>query len=155
LPPRSSPRAPESPCRSSRSWWAPWSATSFTSNYTELLYRTLSLTGWLTDAIFPRSWTIRAILRQTGRYLDDIIEANSSRVAADLVERAAKSRARLESELRENLRRVTSVAESALERARRRRSEGDAAAQEELRSITLFRREVEMLLQQTEEGGNG
>ncbi len=123
--------------------------------YTELLYRTLSLTGWLTDAIFPRSWTIRAILRQTGRYLDDIIEANSSRVAADLVERAAKSRTHLESELHANLRRVTSVAESALERARKRRAEGDAAVQEELRSITLSRREVEMLLQQTEEGGNG
>jgi hypothetical protein len=113
--------------------------------YTELLYRTLSLTGWFTDAVFPRRWTIRAILRQTGHYLDDIIEANSSRVAADLVERVAKSRTRLQSELRENLRRVTSVAESALERARKRRAEGDAAVQEELRSIASFRGEVELL----------
>jgi predicted GTPase len=123
--------------------------------YTELLYRTLSLTGWLTDVTFPRSWTIRAILRQTGRYLDDIIEANSSRVAADLVERAAKSRTHLESELRANLRRVTSVAESALARARKRYAEGDAAVQEELRSIALSRREVELLLQQTEGGEDG
>ncbi len=75
--------------------------------------------------------------------------------AVDLVERVTKSRARLESELRENLRRVTSVAESALERARKRRAEGDAAVQEELRSIAASRREVELLLQQTEGGGNG
>jgi len=122
--------------------------------YTELLYRTLSLTGWITDVILPRSWTLRTVVRQTRQYLDDLVEANSSRVAFDLVERVAKSRTRLESELRENLRRVTSVAENALERARKRRAEGDAAAQEELRSIALFRREVELLVQQTEEGGN-
>ncbi len=63
--------------------------------------------------------------------------------------------ARVESELRENLRRVTSVAEGALERARKRRAEGEAAVQEELQSIALFRRQAESLLQQTEGGGNG
>jgi hypothetical protein len=60
-------------------------------------------------------------------------------VAADLVERVAKSRARLEAELRENLRRVTSVAEGALDRARKRRAEGEATVNEELRSIALLR----------------
>jgi GTP-binding protein EngB required for normal cell division len=123
-------------------------------HYTELLYRTLSLTGWISDALFPRSWTLRSILRQTGRYLDDIIEANSSRVAADLADRVTKSRARLESELRENLHRVTSVAESALTRARTRRAEGEPAVNSELRSIALFRREVESLLRQTEGEGD-
>jgi hypothetical protein len=116
-------------------------------SYTELLYRTLSLTAWFTDAAMSREWTIRSVLRRTGRYQDDIVEANSSRVAADLVERVAKSRARLEAELRENLRRVTSVAESALDRARRRRAEGEAAVSEELRSIALLRGRVEALLQ--------
>jgi hypothetical protein len=122
--------------------------------YTELLYRTLSLAGWITDAIFPRAWTLRCILRRTGRYLDDIIEANSSRVAADLVERVTKSRARLESELRETLRRVTSVAESALARATARRAEGEVAVNDELRSIAHFRREVESLLQRAEGEGH-
>jgi hypothetical protein len=123
--------------------------------YTELLYRTLSLTAWFTDAVQPREWTIRSVLKRTGRYQDDIIEANSSRVAADVVERVNQSRARLESELRENLRRVTSVAESALARARQRRAEGEVAVNDELRSIALFRREVESLLQQTEREGSG
>jgi hypothetical protein len=63
-------------------------------------------------------------------------------VAADLVERVAKSRARLEAELRENLRRVTSVAEGALDRARKRRAEGEATVNEELRSIALLRGRV-------------
>jgi hypothetical protein len=115
-------------------------------HYTELLYRTLSLTAWLTDAVMPREWTIRSALARTGRYQDDIVEANSSRVAADLVERVAKSRARLEAELRESLRRVTSVAESALGRARERRAAGEAAVKEELRSIALLRERVEALL---------
>ena len=123
--------------------------------YTELLYRTLSLTAWFTDAVLPREWTIRSLLKRTGRYQDDIIEANSSRVAGDLVERVTQSRERLESELRENLRRVTSVAESALARARERRAEGEAAVNDELGSIALLRREVESLLQYSEEGGSG
>ncbi len=123
--------------------------------YTELLYRTLSLTAWFTDAVLPREWIIRSLLKRTGRYQDDIIEANSSRVAGDLVERVTQSRGRLESEPRENLRRVTSVAESALARARQRRAEGEAAVNDELGSIALLRREVESLLQYSEEGGSG
>jgi hypothetical protein len=123
--------------------------------YTELLYRTLSLTAWFTDAVLPREWTIRSLLKRTGRYQEDIIEANSSRVAGDLVERVTQSRARLEAELRENLRRVTSVAESALARARQRRAEGEAAVNDELGSIALLRCEVESLLQYSEEGGSG
>jgi hypothetical protein len=82
-------------------------------------------------------------------------EPASVEPSSDVVERVTKSRARLESELRENLRRVTSVAESALARARQRRAEGEAAVNDELRSIALFRLEVESLLQQTEVGGNG
>ncbi len=120
--------------------------------YTELLYRTLSLTAWFTDAVLPREWTIRSVLKRTGRYQDDIVEANGSRVAADLVERVAKSRTRLEAELRESLRRVTSVAESALGRARRRRAEGESAVNEELRSIALLRRKAEALLQENGAG---
>lgn len=117
--------------------------------YTELLYRTLTLTGWAVDAVRPRSWTIRAVLRIASRYLDDLIEANSSRVANDLAERVAKSRARLEAELRDTLRRVTSVAEGALARARARRAAGEAAVHQELQLTADLRRDVESLLYPT------
>jgi len=120
--------------------------------YTELLSRTLSLTAWIRDPLLPRSLTMRSALAQTSRYLDDLIEANSSRVAADLVERVAGSRARLEAELRDSLTRVTSVAEKALERAGRRRAEGEASVEEELRSIAKFRAQLTSLLQGTQEG---
>jgi len=117
--------------------------------YTEMLDRTLALPGWAADAVRPRSWTVRALLRITSRYLDDLIEANSSRVANDLAERVAQSRGRLEAELRETLRRVTAVAEGALARARARRAEGEAAVQQELQTIASLRRDVELLLEPT------
>jgi len=123
--------------------------------YTELLSRTLSLTAWIRDPILPRSFTLHSALKQTGRYLEDLVEANSSRVAADLAERVSESRARLEAELGANLGRVTSVARGALERARRRRAEGEASVEQELRSITAFRLEITSLLEQPEEGGHG
>jgi len=112
-----------------------------------MLDRTLSLTGWAVDSLGPRSWTVRSVLRRTARYLDDLVEANSSRVANDLAERVAQSRARLEGELRNTLWRVTDFAELALTRARVRRAEGEAAVQDELRSIASLRRDVEALLQ--------
>ncbi len=122
--------------------------------YTELLDRTLRLTAWATDALRPRSWTLHSVLRATDRYLDDLLEANSSRVANDLAERVAQSRARLEAELRDTLRRVTAVAEGALERARARRAEGELAVEDELQSIASLRLGLEPLLDtRVERGG--
>jgi GTPase SAR1 family protein len=118
-------------------------------HYTELLYRTLSPVRGLTDRLRTREGVIRSVVRQVGTYLDDLVEANSSRIANDLVERVAQSRKLLEGEIRQSLRQVSAVAERALEEARRRRAEGEPAVRTELQRLDNLRRETEALLSPT------
>jgi GTP-binding protein EngB required for normal cell division len=115
--------------------------------YTELLATTTRTPlGWVADVFRSRSSAMRAALRRAGAYLDDLVEANSSRVANDLVERAASSRARLEAELRGRLREISARARRALEDARRRREEGQKAVEAELSRLEALRTETESLL---------
>ncbi len=115
--------------------------------YTELLNLTTDPLGWLLDLVRPREWTVRALTSRIGQYLDDVLLANSSRVANDLAERVAGSRARLEAELRGSLRQVTEVAERAIARAQMRKAEGEAAVRRDLEELGTLMRRTEDLLQ--------
>jgi hypothetical protein len=121
-------------------------------HYTELLHLTTNELAWLLDLLRPREWTVRALVARVGQYLDWVLEANSSRVANDLAERVAKSRARLEAEVRGALRQVADVARRAVERARSRRAEGEEAVTGELALLESLRTETESLQQTPDEG---
>jgi predicted GTPase len=116
--------------------------------YTLLMDLTTNQFDWLLDLLRPREWTLRALVTRVGRYLDEILLANSSRVANDLAERVAGSRARLEADLHGILRQVTEVAERAIARAQARRAEGEAAVKRELEDLESLTRQTEDLLQQ-------
>jgi GTP-binding protein EngB required for normal cell division len=116
-------------------------------HYTELLYTTTRTPlGWAADLLRTRKGAVRAALRLAGAYLDDLVEANSSRIANDLVERAASSRARLEAEIRGRLREISDRTRRALGDARRRRGEGHKAVEDELSRLDALRAETESLL---------
>jgi GTP-binding protein EngB required for normal cell division/uncharacterized coiled-coil protein SlyX len=115
--------------------------------YTELLHTTTRTPlGWAADVLRTREAAVRAALRRAGAYLDDLVEANSSRIANDLVERAASSRARLETEIRGRLREISDRARRALTDARRRREEGQKAVEDELSRLEALRTETESLV---------
>jgi len=113
--------------------------------YANLMYRTTDLFGWILDALRPRPWAVRAVVHRAGRYLESLLESNSSRIANDLGERVARSRERLERELRSALQRVSEAAERALQRSRARHAEGGTAVREELDSLEKVREELESL----------
>lgn len=116
-------------------------------HYTGLLYTTTRTPpGFVLDVLRTRASAVRAALRRAGSYLDDLVEANSSRIANDLVERAAASRSRLESEIRSRLREVVDRARRALDDARRQRAEGQDAVERELSKLESLRSETESLL---------
>ncbi len=116
-------------------------------HYTELLYTTTRTPlGWALDVLRTQKAALRAALRRAGAYLDDLVEANSSRIANDLVERAATSRSRLEAEIRGRLREISDRARRALGDARRRREEGQKAVEDELSRLEALRAETEALL---------
>jgi hypothetical protein len=73
--------------------------------YASLMYRTSRTPiGWLVAVLRSREAVIRAAIRRAGEYLDVLVESNSSRIANDLVDRAAASRSRLEKEIQSCLR---------------------------------------------------
>jgi GTP-binding protein EngB required for normal cell division len=116
-------------------------------HYTGLLYTTTRTPlGWVADLLRTRRGAVRAAVRRAGGYLDDLVEANSSRIANDLVERAATSRARLEAEIRGRLREISHRARRALEEARHRREEGQRAVEDELSRLEALCTETESLL---------
>jgi hypothetical protein len=120
--------------------------------YTELLNLTANPLPWLLDLVRPREWTLRALSSRVGRYLDEVLLANSSRVANDLAERVARSRARLEADVRRTLREVAGVAERAIARAQARRAEGEAAVRKELEDLKSTFLQTQALLRPDEKG---
>lgn len=81
-----------------------------------------------------------------------MVESNSSRVANDLVERVAESRASLEGDLRRSLEQVSVVAERALALAKALRAQGQGAVAGELERLEAVGREVEEVLSPNSEG---
>lgn len=77
----------------------------------------------------------RTITRGAERFLDRLLEMNSSRVQSDVEERIAESRARLEKEIRALLNGVADRAIRALARASELRSAGTAAIESELHRL--------------------
>jgi GTPase SAR1 family protein len=116
--------------------------------YTELLYRTsrIPMVGWLLDAARSRRGVTRAAVRDAGEYLDALVESNSSRIANDLAERSASSRARLEAEIRARLGEVSARARRALDDARHRIADGQEAVQRELSRLESLGTRIESLL---------
>ncbi len=111
--------------------------------FTALRYRTTRLPlAPLLDLLLPRRVVERLAARRAGAHLARLVEANCSRVAFDLVERAAASRRSLEREVRGRLDEVLAVAREAIADARRRRAEGGAAVDEALRRIGAWREEL-------------
>lgn len=116
-------------------------------HYAQLMYRTSRTPiGWLIDVLRSREAVIRGAIRHVGEYLDVLVESNSSRIANDLIDRAAASRSRLEKEIRSCLREVSDRARRALEEAQRRISEGQDAVEKELSRLAVIGSKVESLL---------
>ena len=115
--------------------------------YTSLLDRTARtpIVGWILDRFRNRPRVILAAVREAGEYLDSLVESNSSRIANDLAERTAASRARLEGEIRARLREVSDRSRRALSEARRRIAEGQGAVETELSRLKSLQTEIESL----------
>jgi len=112
--------------------------------FTDLLHLTMaSPLAWLLDLTLPGALRRGSIRRQAVAYLERLLEANSSRVQFDLVERAGESGRKLQSELKARLRAVLATATAALEHARRTTQAGAAAVQVELSRLEFLRRALD------------
>ncbi len=99
----------------------------------------------LLDLLRPRALALRALERDAGRYLEELLASNSTRIRNDLEERVLESRRQLEAEIHSRLRAVYASAERALALARARQAAGAQAVQAEIDRIDALRREVEAL----------
>ncbi|HXX29942.1 MAG TPA: dynamin family protein [Myxococcaceae bacterium] len=114
--------------------------------FTDLLHLTMaSPLDWLLDLGLPAAVRRRSVRRHAERYLERLMEANSSRVQFDLDERVRESGRKLEQEVRARLRDVLTISASALESARRTTSAGAAAVQAELARLELLARRARAL----------
>ncbi|MGO9829740.1 MAG: dynamin family protein [Myxococcaceae bacterium] len=112
--------------------------------FTDLLYAlTVTPLAWTLDQALPRCARMPSIARQASRYLERLLEANSSRVQFDLDERVRVSGRRLESELRARLGEAVSMADAALEFARGAASAGQVAVEAELKQLESLRRRAQ------------
>jgi hypothetical protein len=94
-----------------------------------------SAARWLLDLFRPRTRRVKAVVADSGAYLDRLLRTNSARVMNDFIDRVVESRRRLEFELRSRLHDLYSVAESALERARMLQTSGSGAVEAELQRL--------------------
>ena len=98
--------------------------------------------AWALTGLRPRGAARRAVEREVGEYLEQILATNTARVKNDFRERVLESRRRLEFEIRTLLEDVYETAEGALARARQRRAAGSDAVAAELDRIDSLRRQV-------------
>lgn len=87
---------------------------------------------WLFDAIAPPGWFRRRMRRRARAFLDWLLEANTTRVRSDLLERLNESRRRLEGEIRAILEEARAWTRDAIERAEALQADGAEAVQPEL-----------------------
>ena len=97
---------------------------------------------WLFDLLAPPGWFRRRIRRKARTFLRWVMEANTTRVRSDLLERVAESRRGLESEIRSILREARGRTERAIERAEAVRASGAEAVEPELARLNAIDRRV-------------
>jgi hypothetical protein len=102
--------------------------------------------GWLLTLLRPKRAARRAVEREVGEYLGEILATNTARVKNDFRERVLESRRRLEFDIRSLLKEVYEAAEAALARARERRAAGSEAVAAELARIDSLHQQVEALV---------
>lgn len=99
------------------------------------------------DVVLGSIGASRQIRREAAEFFEYLMEMNSRRVQADLMDRIQGSQRQLETEIRKLLQEVTRVAEDALEHARQARSRGSVMVEEKLARISAVEQEVLSLLQ--------
>jgi hypothetical protein len=79
---------------------------------------------FISDLVLGGMGLHRGIIRDSHEFLDQLLEANSSRVQSDVDERLGGSRKRLEAEIKAVLRDASAIADRALARARSAQADG-------------------------------
>jgi cell division septum initiation protein DivIVA len=97
---------------------------------------------WLADASLCLTGFRSRIDRDAKRFLEWLLEVNSSRVQSDVRNRVEESRNRLEVEIRKLLHEVSRIAEEALARARRVQEEGAPAVEAALCRLDGWEKEI-------------
>jgi GTP-binding protein EngB required for normal cell division len=97
---------------------------------------------WLADVLLPLVGGRKSITNDAREFLRHLLEANSSRVQNDVLNRIQESRDRLEVEIRKLLHEISRIAEQALERARKVKEEGTPAVQSVIERLNRLEREV-------------
>ena len=102
---------------------------------------------WLADVILGLVGAKVVIKNDARRFLERLLETNSTRVQSDILDRVQESRGRLEVEIRKLLHEVSRIAEEALVRARRVKEEGEPAVQAELQRLDGLEEEISVLVE--------
>lgn len=102
---------------------------------------------WLADIFLPFVGGREIITNDARKFLQHLLEVNSSRVQNDILNRIQESRDRLEVEIRKLLHEVSRIAEQALKRARRVKEEGFPAVQSAIERLDRLERDVSALVQ--------
>ena len=111
---------------------------------TDLMYLTSAGLGErITRLFMSHDAKLARIKRDAGRYLDRLLQTNTTRVVFDLQTRVEVSRTQLEAELRFLLQQITNAASRALERARAHHDAGAQAVAHELAQIDALSRRLE------------
>jgi len=101
---------------------------------------------WLADVFLPLVGARKVITSEARRFLQHLLDVNSSRVQNDVLHRVEESRDRLEIEIRKLLHEVSRIAEQALDRARKVKEEGAPAVQAAIERLDRFERDVSALV---------
>jgi hypothetical protein len=89
----------------------------------------------------------RHVIRKQGHaFLENLVEVNSTRVQADILDRVQESRNQLEMEIRKLLHDVSRIAEQALNNAKATQKKGAPAVHAALQRLSILQREVGKLV---------
>jgi ribosome biogenesis GTPase A len=104
---------------------------------------------WLADLFLGLVGANKVIQNDAQRFLERLLETNSTRVQSDILDRVQESRGRLEVEIRKLLHEVSRIAEHALVRARKVKEDGEPAVHAELSRLDGLEHEVTALREST------
>ena len=102
---------------------------------------------YLADVILGMVHAYSVIQKDAFEFFEYLLEMNSSRVQADLMDRVEESQNQLEAEIRKLLHEVTRIATSALEHAREAKSRGALAVEAKLKHIASVEKEIHALVE--------